>query len=256
MFYGLTAALVLTFGAAIVKAASALSFGGKTGGAQWGGPRTERRKSAADDPRKRVNRITAGRGLRTKKVVAAQPNISATVFGVPGSSKTTGLVLPNAAEWEGPLVVTTSKAADLDVIYARRRWFGPVWVIAPAGIPGRAADHWSPIAYCTDAKAADRMASSLAEASPSGDSKRAAPRGDQAESVLKGILLAAHLSGGGTTDMRRWISLGKDAVDHVRAVLLAHGFTDVAEVSAICWTVLPGRSGVGSGRAGLIRVCG
>ncbi|MFB7215927.1 type IV secretory system conjugative DNA transfer family protein [Streptomyces sp. NPDC056255] len=89
--------------------------------------------------------------------MAARPNISATVFGVPGSSKTTGLVLPNAAEWQGPLVVTTTKAADLD-INARRRHFGPVWVIAPAGIPGRTTQKWSPVDYCTDTKAADRMA--------------------------------------------------------------------------------------------------
>ncbi|MEU3907704.1 type IV secretory system conjugative DNA transfer family protein [Streptomyces goshikiensis] len=245
LFYALTAFLVLALGAVIVKIASAVSFGGRSGGAQWGGAKIERKMSAANDPAKRVNRVTAGRGLRTKKVVAAQPNISATVFGVPGSSKTTGLVLPNAAEWEGPLVVTTTKAADLDVIYARRRSFGPVWVIAPAGIPGRAGDHWSPVEYCTDAKAADRMASWLAEASSSADDKRAAPWIDQAKSVLKGILLAAQLSGGGISDMRRWISLGKDAVDHVRAILLAHGFADVADDYASPWLRLH-EDGIGS----------
>ncbi|MFD7094721.1 type IV secretory system conjugative DNA transfer family protein [Streptomyces xanthophaeus] len=245
LFYGLTAALVLAVGAVIVKLATLVSFGGKTGGAQWGGAKTERKMSAADDPLKRINRITAGRGLRTKHIVAAQPNISATVFGVPGSSKTTGLVLPNAAEWQGPLVVTTTKAADLDVIYARRRAIGPVWVIAPAGIPGRATDHWSPVAYCTDAKAADRMAAWSAEGSSSGDDKRAAPWIDQAKSVLKGIMLAAQLSGGGISDMRRWIGLGKDAVDHVRAVLLAHGYTDVADDYASPWLRLH-EDGIGS----------
>ncbi|MEV8534712.1 type IV secretory system conjugative DNA transfer family protein [Streptomyces sp. NPDC051211] len=245
LFYGLTVFLVLALGAMVVKAASVLSFGGRSGGAQWGGSKIERKMSAHNDPRKRVNRITAGRGLRTKKVVAAQPNISATVFGVPGSSKTTGLVLPNAAEWEGPLVVTTTKAADLDVIYARRRGFGPVWVIAPAGIPGRAGDHWSPVEYCTDAKAADRMAAWLAEAASSGGDKRAAPWVDQAKSVLKGILLAAHLSGGGISDLRRWISLGKDAVDHVRAILLAHGCNDVADDYASPWLRLH-EDGIGS----------
>ncbi|MFB9586686.1 type IV secretory system conjugative DNA transfer family protein [Streptomyces goshikiensis] len=245
LFYALTALLVLALGAVIVKIASSVSSGGRSGGAQWGGAKIERKMSAANDPTKRVNRITAGRGLRTKKVVAAQPNISATVFGVPGSSKTTGLVLPNAAEWEGPLVVTTTKAADLDIIYARRRAFGPVWVIAPAGIPGRAGDHWSPVEYCTDAKAADRMASWLAEASSSADDKRAAPWIDQAKSVLKGILLAAQLSGGGISDMRRWISLGKDAVDHVRAILLAHGFADVADDYASPWLRLH-EDGIGS----------
>ncbi|MFI9723850.1 hypothetical protein ACIHFE_30035 [Streptomyces sp. NPDC052396] len=74
-------------------------FGGpQHGGAQWGGARVERKLKVAEDPEKRRNQITAGRGLRTKKIVASRPNISATVFGVPGSSKTTGLVLPNVGD--------------------------------------------------------------------------------------------------------------------------------------------------------------
>ncbi|MFI8105404.1 type IV secretory system conjugative DNA transfer family protein [Streptomyces sp. NPDC086023] len=245
LFYGLVVALLLTAFLLLLKVLKAFNVGGRTSGAQWGGPRTEKLMAAHQDPARRPNRITAGRGMRTKRIMAAQPNISATVFGVPGSSKTTGLVLPNAAEWQGPLVMTTTKAADLDVIHARRRALGPVWVIAPAGIPGRPADHWSPVEYCTDAKAADRMAAWLAEASSSGDDKRAAPWIDQAKSVLKGILLAAHLSGGGVADLRRWISLGKDAVDHVRAVLLAHGLTEAAEDYASPWLRLH-EDGIGS----------
>ncbi|MFE7330332.1 type IV secretory system conjugative DNA transfer family protein [Streptomyces sp. NPDC057565] len=245
LFYLLAVLLVVAVLALAVKAVSLLDRSGRTGGAQWGGAKVERKLSAPQDPVRRANRITAGRGMRTKKIVAAQPNISATVFGVPGSSKTTGLVLPNAAEWQGPLVVTTTKAADLDIIYARRRHFGPVWVIAPAGIPGRTTQKWSPVDYCTDAKAADRMAAWMAEASSSGDDKRAAPWIDQAKSVLKGILLAANLSGGGVSTMRRWLGLGKDAVDHVRAVLLQHGYTEVADDYASPWLRLH-EDGIGS----------
>ncbi len=82
----------------------------------------------------------------------------------------------------------------------------------------------------TTTRAADRMAAWTAESSASGDSKRAAPWIDQAKSVLKGVLLAASLSGGGINAMRRWLSLGKDAVDHVRSVLQQHG-TEVADGS-------------------------
>lgn len=223
------------------------AFGGgmKLGGAQWGGARIERKLAVANDPAKRPDRITAGRGQRTKKIVAAKPNISATVFGVPGSSKTSGLVLGNAAEWQGPLLVTTTKAADLDVIYARRKQLGPVWVIAPAGIPGRTTHHWSPVDYCTDAKAADRMAAWMAEASASSADKRSAPWVDQARSILKGVLLAAQLNGGGVNDLRNWLSLGKDAVDHVRGVLLAHGYEEVADDYASPWLRLHD-DGIGS----------
>ncbi|MEE1769293.1 type IV secretory system conjugative DNA transfer family protein [Streptomyces sp. JV185] len=245
LFHLLAVLLVVAVLALAVKAVSLLDRSGRTGGAQWGGAKVERKLSAPQDPVRRANRITAGRGMRTKKIVAAQPNISATVFGVPGSSKTTGLVLPNAAEWQGPLVVTTTKAADLDIIYARRRRFGPVWVIAPAGIPGRTTQKWSPVDYCTDAKAADRMAAWMAEASSSGDDKRAAPWIDQAKSVLKGVLLAANLSGGGVSAMRRWLGLGKDAVDHVRAVLLQHGCTEAADDYASPWLRLH-EDGIGS----------
>ncbi|MEU5660523.1 type IV secretory system conjugative DNA transfer family protein [Streptomyces sp. NPDC047737] len=245
LFYGLTVVFVLIVLVLAVKAVSLFDRSGQAGGAQWGGAKVERKLQAPQDPAARVNQLTAGRGMRTGKIVAAQPNISATVFGVPGSSKTTGLVLPNAAEWQGPLVVTTTKAADLDIIYARRRAFGPVWVIAPAGIPGRPTQKWSPVDYCADAKAADRMASWMAEASASGDSKRAAPWIDQAKSVLKGVLLAANLSGGGVAAMRRWLGLGKDAVDHVRAVLVQHGYHEVAEDYASPWLRLH-EDGIGS----------
>lgn len=245
LFYLLLALCAVAFGALALKVASAVNRSGRTGGAQWGGAKVERQLAAPQDAAKRANRITAGRGQVTKKIVAAQPNISATVFGVPGSSKTTGLVLPNAAEWQGPLVVTTTKAADLDVIYARRRALGPVWVIAPAGIPGRATNKWSPVDYCTDAKAADRMAAWMAEAASSSDDKRAAPWVDQAKNVLKGVLLAANLSGGGVSAMRRWLGLGKDAVDHVRAVLLQHGYQEVADDYASPWLRLHA-DGVGS----------
>lgn len=228
LFYLLFALLMAALMLLVVKLVSLIRFN-HTGGAQWGGTKIERRLAAPQDAPQRSGRITAGRGMRTNKLVATQPNISATVFGVPGSSKTTGLVLPNAAEWQGPLVVTTTKAADLDVIYARRSALGPVWVIAPAGIPGRETNHWSPVDYCTDAKSAERMAAWMAEASASGDDKRAAPWVDQARNVLKGVLLAAKLNGGGVNDMRRWLSLGKDAVDHVRAVLLAHDYQETAD---------------------------
>ncbi|MFD8177940.1 type IV secretory system conjugative DNA transfer family protein [Streptomyces sp. NPDC059709] len=245
LFYPLVAVLLLTFFLLLLKAATKLSPGAHTGGAQWGGAKVERRLKAPQDPTRRANRVTAGRGAHMGRIVAAQPNISATVFGVPGSSKTTGLVLPNAAEWQGPLVVTTTKAADLDIIHARRRALGPVWVIAPAGVPGRRTDKWSPVEYCTDAKAADRMAAWMAESSASGDSKRAAPWIDQAKNVLKGVLLAANLSGGGINAMRRWLSLGKDAVDHVRSVLQQHGYTEVADDYASPWLRLH-EDGIGS----------
>ncbi|MFI8944155.1 type IV secretory system conjugative DNA transfer family protein [Streptomyces syringium] len=242
--------LVVLLAAALLVAAGMLIRrfglpGSNLGGAQWGGASTERKMAVHADPTRRRDRITAGRGKSTKKIVAAERNISATAFGIPGSSKTSGLVLPNASEWVGPLVVTTTKAADLDAIYAARSRIGPVWVIAPAGIPGRTTHRWSPVDYCTDAKAADRMASWLADASSSGHDKRAAPWVDQARGILKGLLLAANVSKGGISAFNRWLGLGKDAVEHVRGVLEGAGFQDVADDYARPWVTLH-EDGIGS----------
>jgi hypothetical protein len=116
LFYGLVAGFVIAFLLLVVRAVSVFNAAGRGGGAQWGGGKTERKLAAPEEPARRANRLTAGRGARTGKIVAAQVNISATVFGVPGSSKTTGLVLPNAAEgparwWSPPPRPPTSTSS-------------------------------------------------------------------------------------------------------------------------------------------------
>jgi type IV secretory pathway TraG/TraD family ATPase VirD4 len=242
--------LVVAFFIALVIVALVFllrTFGGKKtnlGGAQWGGVKTENELAVDPAPENRPNQITAGRGQKTKKILAAEPNISATVFGTPGSTKTTGLVLGNAAEWQGPLVLTTVKAADLDAIYESRRHLGPVYIVAPAGLPGRKTARWSPVDYAKDPKSADRMAEWLANASTSGNDKRAAPWIDQARGILKGVLLAANMTGGGINAFREWLALGKDAVEHVKAVLEPQ-YPEVALDYARPWVTLH-EDGIGS----------
>ncbi|NED09547.1 type IV secretory system conjugative DNA transfer family protein, partial [Streptomyces sp. SID6648] len=114
----------------------------------------------------------------------------------------------------------TTKAADLEAIYNSRRALGPVWVIAPAGLPGgRATAHWSPVDYARDADSAERMAEWMADAAQKHYDPRAEPWIAQARAILAGLLLAAHISKGGIRAFREWLALGKDAVDHVRAIL-------------------------------------
>lgn len=191
------------------------------GGARWGGKKTELEMAVPEKPQERPDRITAGRGQHTKKIVAViERSGSAIAFGPPGSAKTTGLLLGNAAEWQGPCVLTTTKAADLEAIYNSRRALGPVWVIAPAGLPGgRATAHWSPVDYARDADSAERMAEWMADAAQKHYDPRAEPWIAQARAILAGLLLAAHISKGGIRAFREWLALGKDAVDHVRAIL-------------------------------------
>ncbi|MEU3904171.1 type IV secretory system conjugative DNA transfer family protein [Streptomyces goshikiensis] len=204
-------------------------------GATWGGRRVEKHLRAEQDPEARADRLVAGRGLASKKLIAGEPCLSGLAFGVPGSGKSMGLLLPNALEWSGPLVITTVKASDLDMIYARRAHLGPVHVVAPKGIPGRKTSRWSPVEYCTSEQAADDMAKWLTEASANSDDPKAQTWLEQAQPIVKGVLLAARASGEGITAFRRWLSLGKDAVDIVEGVLLDAGLTEAAQDYASPW---------------------
>ncbi|GHH54917.1 type IV secretory system conjugative DNA transfer family protein [Streptomyces candidus] len=209
----------------IVAAALLLrGFGGRKshlGGAKWGGKATEREMAVPEKPEERPDRITAGRGQLTKKIVAVtERSASAIAFGPPGSAKTTGLLLGNVAEWQGPVVCTTTKAADLEAIYNSRKHLGPVHVIAPAGLPnGRTSAHWSAVDYSHDADSAELMAEWMADAAQKHYDPRAEPWIAQARAILAGLLLAANISKGGIRAFREWLALGKDAVDHVRAIL-------------------------------------
>ncbi|MFE5847479.1 type IV secretory system conjugative DNA transfer family protein [Streptomyces niveus] len=200
------------------------AFGGKKshlGGAKWGGKATEREMTVSEKPEERPDRITAGRGQLTNKIVAVtERSASAIAFGPPGSAKTTGLLLSNVGEWQGPVVCTTTKAADLEAIYNSRSHLGPVHVIAPAGLPGgRTGAHWSAVDYAHDADSAELMAEWMADAAQKHYDPRAEPWIAQARAILAGLLLAANISKGGIRAFREWLALGKDAVDHVRTIL-------------------------------------
>ncbi len=219
------------------------------GGAQWGGAKVEKLMAVSEKPADHPHQLTLGYGLHTKKLLAGRPHLSAVVFGLPGSAKTTGLIQPNALEWPGPVVVTVTKAADLDVIYKARAHGGrPVWVIAPNGIPGRTTHHWSPVAYCTTPEAADKMAEWLADAAVTGDDSRSAPWVEQAKTIVKAVLLAAHHADGadrgGIETFTRWLKLGPEAAPHVTAVLRGRGFNDAAEDYEAAWQLHP--DGIGS----------
>ncbi|MGA5820001.1 type IV secretory system conjugative DNA transfer family protein [Kitasatospora sp. NPDC094028] len=218
----------------------------KGNGATWGGRAVEKQLRAPQELAERQDRLIAGRGTVSKKLVAAQPCLSGIAFGVPGSGKTMGLLLPNALEWAGALVITTTKASDLDLIYARRAADGkPVHVVAPGGIPGRETAHWSPVDYCKTEEDADRMAKWLAEAAASSNNPDSQTWLEQAQPIVKGLLLAARVSGQGIEGFRRWLRLGKDAADTVEGILADGGFPDAADEYASPWRRLHD-DGIGS----------
>jgi len=200
-------------------------------GARWGGAAVERRLAAPEDPAARPGRFIAGTGQATKQLVGGGRNLSAIAFGIPGSQKTAGLVIPTVVDWVGPSVMTTVKAADLDPIRAAKPQ--NFFVVAPAGIAdGYPAHRWSPVDYCVDAKSADRMATWFAESASNSDDDRSAVWIDQAVPIIKGMLYAANLERGGVEMFRRWLQQGRFASEDVYAVLMKHAQLVPAGASA------------------------
>ena len=217
---------------------------GATSGAHWAGRGQEASLVVDQDPAVRSGRLVAGRSLRTGRLLAGADCISAVGFGPNGSGKTTGLIAPNVAEWAGPVVMTTTKVADLALIHAHRAQLGPMWVVAPTGAPGYHTAGWSPVAYASDAEAADRMAEWLVEASGLATDAKSRPWLIQARKYVKPLLLAANLLGGGIGAFTEWVYAGRDATDDVRDILLAHGETAAWREYQSTWSIHA--EGVGS----------
>ncbi len=213
--------------------------GAGSSGAKWASAAIERRIAVATDPKARPCRLVAGFGTRSGRLLAADDCVSAVAFGPAGSGKTTGLIVPNALEWPGSLVMTTTKPADLQALWARRAALGPVWLIAPGGIPGRTTSGWSPVAYAVDEDAADRAAEWLVEASGMTADPKARAWVVQARKLIKPLLLAAHHSGGGIDEFVRSIYDGQAAAEHVRATLRAAGLEGAWREYNSTWQIHP-----------------
>jgi type IV secretion system protein VirD4 len=89
-------------------------------------------------------------GRRGPRLIATEAETSVLVIGPTRSGKTSGLVVPNLLEWQGPAIVTSTKSELVDLTAAHRRSVGPVYVYDPTGEIGERADRvtWSPLAGC------------------------------------------------------------------------------------------------------------
>jgi type IV secretion system protein VirD4 len=89
-------------------------------------------------------------GRRGARLIATEAETSVLVIGPTRSGKTSGLVVPNVLDWQGPAIVTSTKSELVDLTAAHRRSQGQVYVYDPTGeIVDRAdAVTWSPLAGC------------------------------------------------------------------------------------------------------------
>ncbi|RYU14796.1 type IV secretory system conjugative DNA transfer family protein [Nocardioides iriomotensis] len=210
---------------------------GTSEGANWATRREESALVVTRDTDARHYRLVAGISTLSRRLLAGEDCVSAVVFGPNGSGKTAGLVVPNTLEWSGSVVMTTAKPQDLDAVVAARARIGPVWIIAPGGAPGRPTASWSPVDYATDADAADRMAGWLVDSSGMTGDPRARPWNAQARKYLKGLLLAARLSGRGMAGFVEWAYDGELASEHVSQILAEHGYVDVLREYRSTWRI-------------------
>ena len=210
---------------------------GKHSDARWATAYDEKPMVVPDDFQRRPHRLVAGRSKTTGRCLAGEDCVSAVMFGPNGSGKTVGLIIPNVLEWQGSVVMTTAKPQDLAPVMAARAALGPVWVIAPGGAPGIETSAWSPVDYAGNADAADRMAEWLVDSSGMTDDPRSRPWNAQARKYLKGLLLAASLSGRGIDGFVEWAYDGELARDQVEQVLAEHGYVEVLREYRSTWRI-------------------
>jgi type IV secretion system protein VirD4 len=205
--------------------------------AKWATARQERRIAVRRRVESRTWRLVAGRGRASRCLLAGDDCVSAVAFGPNGSGKTTSLIVPNVLDWAGPVVLTTAKAQDLEPVCGARATSGPVWVIAPGGAPDRETVGWSPLAAATDPETADRIAEWMVDSSGMTSDPKARPWNAQARKYLKGLLLAAHLTGSGVRQWTQWIYAGEKARDHVEDILRSAGHPETAQEYASTWQI-------------------
>jgi type IV secretory pathway TraG/TraD family ATPase VirD4 len=238
LFWLMAALLACTVALLVVLALRVLSRRTTPGTeARWATARDERVMAVPDAPESRPHRLVAGRSKRTGRCIAGEDCVSAVAFGPNGSGKTVGLIIPNVLEWQGSVVMTTAKPQDLGPVLARRAALGPVWVVAPGGAPGVRTAAWSPVEYATDADAADRMAEWLVDSSGMTGDPKARPWNAQARKYLKGLLLAARLSGRGISGFIEWAYEGELGRDQVEQILTDHGFLEALREYRSTWRI-------------------
>lgn len=212
-------------------------------GARWASRCDELRLAVPRAPSRRPWRLVAGRGRRSGRRLAAADCVSAVAFGPNGSGKTTGLVVPNVLDWDGPVVLTTAKPQDLQPVCSERSKRGPVWVVAPGGAGSHQSSGWSPVTASADAEMADRVAEWMVDSSGMTGDPKGRPWNAQARKYLKGLLLAANVSGGGITQWMEWIHAGERAREVVGETLRAAGYGDAAREYASTWQLHPDGQG-------------
>lgn len=187
-------------------------------------------------------------GMGGRDPVFTGPEHAALVIGPPRSGKTTSVVIPATALWDGPVVTTSTKPDIATVSNTVRRRAGEVWVYEPTGRvplpPGAQPLRWSPLLGCADWDAAlDRawILTHSARPNPEGDALHWTER---AAALLAPLLHAAASGGHTMSKVLEWVHRREtwDALDQLSTnpgshiahdVLAGIAATDGRELSGI-----------------------
>lgn len=206
IFYGILAILITAAGSlvALLYRVFKGSFNGAATGSSWARP-NDLRALVVKYPQ--AGRLTLGRV--GSKLVAAEERQSVIVLGPTQSMKTTGFAIPAILEWEGPVLATSVKSDLLRDTLEMRQSLDNVWVYDPTSSTPSGCSGWSPLASCGTWHGAQKTASWLAGAAPSGSTGLSdAEFWYQAAAKLLGPLMyAAARSDGSIADVVRWVNL-------------------------------------------------
>jgi type IV secretion system protein VirD4 len=149
-------------------------------------------------------------GARRRRMLTTQPETSVLVIGPTRSGKTSGLVIPNLFDWDGPAIATSTKSELVELTAGYRQSMGPVHVYDPTGeIGGRFRTvTWSPITGCDDLDRAWTVASWLCAALQQGGGRGDNDWAHWAESgklLIAPLLYVAAVTGHTIVDVRTWI---------------------------------------------------
>jgi type IV secretion system protein VirD4 len=149
-------------------------------------------------------------GRRGPHLIATQPETSVLVIGPTRSGKTSGLVVPNLLDWEGPAIVTSTKSELVDLTAAHRRSLGLVSVYDPTGELGERAGRvsWSPLAGCETLDVAWTVAAWLCAGLQQGGARGDNDWAHWAESgklLVAPLLFTAAACDRSVVDVRDWI---------------------------------------------------
>jgi type IV secretion system protein VirD4 len=189
----------------------------------WADRRQERELWAhKDDPHRLVLGVADGHRL------AVRDRHSVLVVGPAHTGKTSGVSVPAIVEWEGPVMVASTKGHLIDETIGWRSQQGEVHVYDPAAITRYYRSGWSVLAECDTWEGAIRTASDLTlaaraavGATDAGDGITAKDRGDIWRSSmamsLAPFLYAAVSSGRSIGTAAEWIE--REERDEVLEVL-------------------------------------